>query len=78
MIKQAERKTMAQGRTRMIKMYLLPDEMRLIRIAAARADTPLSSFVRNAVLKHIAASNESTIVLQKSLTTPIQAPQDPR
>ena len=67
---------MPKERTRQITMYLLPDEMRMIRVAAAHADTALSSYARDVVLKHVAAGSEPTNTLRKSVQASAQAAQD--
>jgi hypothetical protein len=51
---------MSQERSRLLKMYLLPEEMRAIRIAAAEADVPLSVFARGAVLQLVSSGYTST------------------
>jgi len=50
--------------------------MRMIRVAAAHADTALSSYARDVVLKHVAAGSEPTNTLRKSVQASAQAAQD--
>jgi hypothetical protein len=51
---------MPRKRTRQLTTYLLPEELRKIRLAAANADAALSSFVRDVMLKHVAARRASS------------------